>query len=93
MHLPSATIPLTELPLGQQGIVRELRADKRVRRRLYDLGLIADTVIEALCQSPSGDPTAYHFRGAVIAFRAEEAAAIMIENKSTARQQGGQPWD
>lgn len=79
MHVNSATIPLTELPIGQIGIVRELRASSRVRRRMLDFGLVVNTVVEALCQSPSGDPTAYHFRGVVIALRAEEAAAIIVE--------------
>lgn len=79
MHVSSAIIPLTELPIGQLGIVRELRASSRVRRRMLDFGLVVDTIVEALCQSPSGDPTAYHIRGAVIALRAEEAAAIIVE--------------
>lgn len=79
MHVSSAIIPLTELPIGQLGIVRELQASSRVRRRMLDFGLVVNTVVEALCQSPSGDPTAYHIRGAVIALRAEEAAAIIVE--------------
>ena len=44
-----------------------------------DLGLVSDTVVEALQKSPSGDPTAYHIRGAVIALRSEEASKIMVE--------------
>lgn len=79
MHSNGALMPLTELPIGQLGIVRELRASSRVRRRMLDFGLVVNTVVEALCQSPSGDPTAYHIRGAVIALRAEEAEAIIVE--------------
>ena len=79
MHSSSVIMPLTELPIGRLGIVRELRANNRTRRRMLDFGLIANTVVEALCQSPSGDPTAYHIRGAVIALRTEEAAGIIVE--------------
>jgi len=72
-------IPLNMLPLGSMAKVRELTSDGTVRRRMLDLGLISDTVVEALQKSPSGDPTAYHIRGAVIALRSEEARKILVQ--------------
>ncbi len=71
-------IPLNYLPIGKKAIVKELVSDGIIRRRMLDLGLITDTVIEALQRSPSGDPIAYHIRGAVIALRSEEASKIMV---------------
>jgi ferrous iron transport protein A len=59
--------------------VKELTAKDLSRRRMLDLGLISDTIVEALRQSPSGDPVAYQIRGTVIALRAEEAAQIFVE--------------
>lgn len=76
----SKIIPLNHLPLGKTAKIRELSCDGNIRRRMLDLGLISDTVIEALQKSPSGDPTAYHIRGAVIALRSEEASRILIES-------------
>ncbi|MDD4402814.1 MAG: FeoA family protein [Desulfitobacteriaceae bacterium] len=72
-------MPLDRLPLGSAGRVRDLRTEDKARRRMLDLGLIKDTVVEALCQSPSGDPIAYQIRGAVIALRSEEASKILVE--------------
>lgn len=72
-------IALAELPLGQTGRVRQLITSDLARRRLLDLGLIPETKVEALRQSPSGDPTAYQIRGAVIALRSEEAFRILVE--------------
>jgi ferrous iron transport protein A len=72
-------IPLNYLPLGKKGKVRMLTSDGIARRRMLDLGLICDTEVEALQKSPSGDPIAYHIRGAVIALRSEEASKIFIE--------------
>lgn len=72
-------IPLHQLPVGSFAKVRGLVATSKDRRRMLDLGLIFDTVVEALCKSPAGDPTAYEIRGAVIALRTEEAAKIMVE--------------
>ncbi len=48
------------------------------RRRLFDLGLVPGTVVEAYFRSPSGDPTAYCIRGAVIALRHDQAGLIQI---------------
>ena len=73
-------IPLNFLPIGKKATVRELISDGVTRRRMQDLGLISDTVVEALQKSPSGDPTAYHIRGAVIALRSEEASKILVKS-------------
>ena len=51
------------------------------RRRLMDLGVVPDTVIEAEMRSPSGDPTAYRIRGAIIALRREQADQIYISRQ------------
>lgn len=48
------------------------------RRRFMDLGILPGTVIEAEFQGPSGDPTAYRIRGAVIALRREQAKSVQI---------------
>ncbi len=72
-------IPLNLLPLGGKAKVKALTSDGNTRRRMLDLGLISDTMVEALQKSPSGDPTAYHIRGAVIALRREEASKILVE--------------
>jgi DtxR family Mn-dependent transcriptional regulator len=48
------------------------------RRRLMDLGILPGTIIKAEMVSPSGDPTAYRIRGALIGLRQEQAALIYI---------------
>ncbi|AEV67905.1 FeoA family protein [Acetivibrio clariflavus] len=72
-------ISLNNLPIGKKARVKLLTSEGTTRRRMLDLGLISDTVIEALQKSPSGDPVAYYIRGAVIALRSEEAAKILVE--------------
>lgn len=76
-------IPLNLLPLGRKAKVKDLKSTGIIRRRMLDLGLIRDTEVEALLKSPSGDPTAYSIRGAVIALRSEEAANIFVQSLST----------
>jgi ferrous iron transport protein A len=72
-------IALIHLPIGKKARVKLLTSEGIIRRRMLDLGLIYDTVIEALQKSPSGDPVAYNIRGAVIALRSEEASKIFVE--------------
>ena len=72
-------IPLNHLPIGSAAKVKELISDGSTRRRMLDLGLIYDTQVEAMQRSPSGDPTAYQIRGAVIALRSEEASKILVQ--------------
>jgi DtxR family Mn-dependent transcriptional regulator len=71
---------LSALQLGQHGTVLGIsRACRRPeRRRLMDLGILPGTVIAAELSSPSGDPTAYRVRDALIALRREQADMIYV---------------
>jgi DtxR family Mn-dependent transcriptional regulator len=51
------------------------------RRRMMDLGILPGTSIQAEMISPSGDPTAYRIRGALIALRKEQASMILIDGQ------------
>jgi len=72
-------IELKNLPIGRTAKIKHLLSNGAIRRRMLDLGLISGTVVEAMHKSPSGDPTAYNIRGAVIALRSEEAGKILVE--------------
>ncbi|NUM45448.1 MAG: DtxR family transcriptional regulator [Anaerolineales bacterium] len=77
-------VPLTHLKLGETARVLALTPTIRgsERRRLMDLGLLPGTEITAELQSPSGDPTAYIVRGALIALREEQAQNIKIARQT-----------
>ena len=72
-------LTLNELPIGSTAVVKELDLDGPIRRRILDLGLIYNTNIKSLGESPSGDPIAYEIRGATIALRSEESSKILVE--------------
>jgi ferrous iron transport protein A len=72
-------IALNQIPVGAFAKVKRLISQGGARRRLLDLGLIRDTIVESLRKSPAGDPIAYQIRGAVIALRSEEASNILVE--------------
>lgn len=59
------------------GLARSCRGQER--RRLLDLGFVAGTAVEVAMTSPSGEPTAYRVRGALIALHREQARSVMVE--------------
>ncbi|RIL09800.1 DNA-binding protein [bacterium] len=76
-----APVRLSALPIGRSATVAGLSPACRgtERRRLLDLGFVPGTVITAEMVSPSGDPTAYAVRGALIALRRTQARHVLIQ--------------
>lgn len=66
------------LGVGKSAVVKRLEADGSMRRRLLDIGLIENTVVECVGISPAGDPHAFLIRGAVIAIRKEDCKKILV---------------
>ena len=54
------------------------------RRRLLDLGVVPGTRVTSELRGPSGDPTAYRIRGALIALRRDQAHHIFVHRLSEA---------
>lgn len=71
---------LNQLPLGSTAKIKSINCTGIIKTRLQDLGLVEDTPIVAILRSPLGDPTAYEFRGSIIAIRNDESKQIIVEN-------------
>ncbi len=69
---------LDKLPLNHTSNIVNVTCTGILERRLLDLGLVNGTPITALFRSPLGDPTAYEFRGSIIAIRKDEAKKIFV---------------
>ena len=76
--MKKAECTLARLPIGGKGIVLEVDATGNIRRRLLDLGLVPGTVVETIRRSPLGDPTAFGFRGTVVALREEDGDTVLV---------------
>ncbi len=71
---------LNQLDAGARATVTGIRNQNAERRRLFDLGILPGTVIEAVLHSPLGDPVAYRVRHSVVALRREQAELIDVES-------------
>lgn len=73
-------LTLNLLPIGKEAIVKELKCDGTIRRRLLDLGMVKGTKIKSIFKSPSGDPIAFEIRGTILALRKEDSNLIILES-------------
>ena len=78
---------LSALQLGEYAEVLYISRRSRgsERRRFLDLGILPGTRITAELISPSGDPTAYRVRDALLALRKEQADMIRIKRITNGR--------
>ena len=75
----SSKTSLNDLAPGVSAVIDRLATKGSMRRRLLDIGLINDTLVECVGRSAGGDPTAFLIRGAVIAIRSEDCKNIYIK--------------
>ena len=74
----TAPISLDVLPPGKKAVITSLQNEPHMRLRLSEIGFTPASVVECLYRSAMGDPTAFWFRGAVIARRAEDSGKILV---------------
>ena len=72
-------ITLNNLKAGEGCIIKEVSSSCNLFRRFTDIGLIENTYVKCVGESPAGDPKAYLIRGAVIAIRSEDCSEILAE--------------
>jgi ferrous iron transport protein A len=69
---------LDNVSVGSYVEVEALSSNGMLRERMLALGLTKGAKVEVIRRGPSGDPTVYNIRGAMIALRKEEAALISV---------------
>ncbi|NLZ82828.1 MAG: ferrous iron transport protein A [Clostridiales bacterium] len=69
---------LDQAAVGSHVIVDNIHSTGLLRERMLALGLTKGAKIEVVRRGPSGDPTIYNIRGAMIALRWEEASLVSV---------------
>lgn len=75
------TITLNQLPAGQTAVVEQVDADRKIGRRLRELGVFRGGTVEFIGVAPLGDPVAVQALDTRIALRRELAARIQVRAK------------
>lgn len=69
---------LDKISTGEYATIVAVDTELSLKQRLYDIGLVPNTKVKVVHQSPSGNPRAYLVRGAVIALRNCDAQKISV---------------
>lgn len=69
---------LSELKIGECGILIALDLPESVQNHLMHMGFVPNAQITALRHAPAGDPTVYGIDGMEIALRVETAKSIRV---------------
>lgn len=65
---------------GCTAVIKEIKNDDSIKRRLFDMGFIKNSIIECVMVSPLKEPKAYLIRGTLIAIRNNDAKLIEIDD-------------
>ena len=69
---------LSELKIGETGILVALDLPDSVQNHLMHMGFVPDAAVTAVRRAPAGDPTVYAIDGMEIALRVETAKSIRV---------------
>ena len=77
--MPTSAHSLAGLPLGTPAIVRRVRSQRAIARRLMELGLVPGTRVTVTRVAPLGDPLELRLRNYVLSIRRTEALTIEVD--------------
>lgn len=69
---------LSELKVGESGVLVALDLPESVQNHLMHMGFVPNALVKAMRRAPAGDPTVYAVDGMEIALRHETASAICV---------------
>mgnify|MGYP002513821220 CR=1 FL=1 len=72
---------LNNLTVGESCLIDKINIKGSMHRRFLDIGLVENTYVECVGESPSADPKAYLIRGAVIAMNVNTGAILAMAVK------------
>ena len=78
---------LSELHVGESGILGDLDLPESVQNLLMHMGLVPDALVTVVRCAPAGDPIVYGVDGMEIALRRETAAAIHMRDPEAETQE------
>lgn len=70
---------LNEFRIGERGVVRSVKAEGRIKRRLFDMGVTPGAKIVMIKVAPLGDPMEVNIREYELTLRKSEAENVIME--------------
>jgi ferrous iron transport protein A len=73
------SLPLSELAVGQSGVVLGFEYEDNMTDRLMQLGIIEGVEIKVIRVAPSGDPIELNIAGYGLSMRKADAEIVLIQ--------------
>lgn len=70
---------LSEFTIGERGVVKMVDGDRRIRRRLFDMGVTPGAEVLLRKKAPLGDPIEVTLRGYELTLRKTEAELVTMD--------------
>ncbi|MCF0116557.1 MAG: ferrous iron transport protein A [Bacilli bacterium] len=72
---------LDQLKIGQTGTIQNVGGERKLRRRLLDMGVTPGTRVLVIKMAPLGDPIEIKIRGYELTLRKDEAQLLTIDEE------------
>lgn len=72
---------LDKLNVGEKGVVKIITGEKKIKRRLFDMGITPGVEVYLRKRAPLGDPMEITLRGYELTLRNAEAKFVEMEDK------------
>ena len=72
---------LNEMVQGEQGTVKKVVAEGKIKRRLFDMGVTPGANVTFKKVAPLGDPIEINISGYELSLRKDEADKVLMEVK------------
>ncbi|NUP04795.1 MAG: ferrous iron transport protein A [Polyangiaceae bacterium] len=72
---------LSDLSIGERGVIEVVTAARPLAVRLMELGLVEGTEVRIKRRAPLGDPLELELRGYSLSIRADEARCVRVRRE------------
>lgn len=76
------TKKLSELSIGESGVIAKVNGEGKIKRRLFDMGVTPGADVFLRKKAPLGDPLEVTIRGYELTLRKAEAENVEMEVKA-----------
>lgn len=76
------TKTLDKFSIGENGVVVKVDGERKIKRRLYDMGITNGAEVYLRKKAPLGDPIEISVRSYELSLRKSEAACVTVEVKN-----------
>jgi len=77
--MPETTLPLSQLKVGQSGVIVKINISGAARQRLLAMGLVRGETIHVERIAPLGDPMDFLVKSYHLSLRKAEAGEILVQ--------------